>query len=471
MKRLTVGLAACLAVCACGVALGMSPSSAAAVSSSNVPGMAIPHFPAVRMWPLGRIPRRLLPAARKLLPAVASRGRVNRKLGLRPQVVGGSDAIQGEWGFMAFVLYYDSSGDPEFACSGTVVSPNVVLTAGHCGVDESTGLVLDPSGYRIVTGAVDWTDTTDGQVSDVSQVLVDPNFDPVTLDNDAALLVLSAPVSASTIPLWGSGELAAGTSAQIAGWGETYYGDTNLQTVLQWAPTVVQSTAYCSQEAGVSYDYDSSTELCAVDAPTYNTATCNGDSGGPLLADEANGTPIEIGITSVGPADCDTTSADYFTGLLPAAPWIESEISAVAPHPTPPPPTTTTPPPTTTATTPAPTTTTTNPSKPKLPGMNKATARSHARQVLSGVFDRIFARREAYDVSCSRVSATRFKCGVTFSSGPRDYYGNVTVFYEFGSDGKVYWSDDYTMRWVNDYCYFHSGHRRSCKIKVKRGTF
>ena len=374
---------------------------------------------------------------------------------------------------MAFVLYFDSSGDPEFNCSGTVVSANVVLTAGHCGVDESTGQALDPSGYRVVTGAVDWTDTTDRQISDVSQVLVDPNFDVVTLDNDAALLVLSASVSAPTIPLWGSGELAAGTGGWIAGWGETYYGDSSLQTLLQWAPTVVQNTAYCSQEAGANYAYDSSTELCTVNPPTYSTGTCHGDSGGPLLADDADDTAIEIGITSVGPADCNTTSADYFTALLPAEPWVESEISAVAPTPPPTPPTTTTttttPPTATTAppTTPPPTASS---STPNLPGMNKATARSYVRQVLAGVFHRIFARRAAYDISCSRVSAARLRCGVTFSSGPNDYYGDVTAFYEFGSDGKVYWSDKYTIHWVNDYCYFHSGHRQSCKIQLKRGT-
>ena len=370
---------------------------------------------------------------------------------------------------MAFILYFDSSGDPQFDCSGTVVSSNLILTAGHCGLDESTGQALDPSGYRVITGAVDWTNTADRQVSDVSQVLVDPNFDQVTLDNDASLLVLSAPVSAPQIPLWASGELMAGTGASIAGWGETYFGDTNIQTLLQWAPTVTQNINYCSQEAGANYDYDSSTELCAVNPPTYSTGTCNGDSGGPLLAQDADDTTIEIGITSVGPEDCTTTQPDYFTALLPAEPWIESEINAVAPQPSAP---ATTPPPPTTATSP-PTTTTTSPGSgtPTLPTMNKATARSYVRQVLAGVFHGVFARRESYELSCSRAPATRVSCGVTFSSGPNDYYGNVAAFYEFGSDGKVYWSDRYTIHWVNDYCYFHSGHRRSCKINIKHGTF
>ena len=457
-----------LAASACAATLALSPWSAAAATTSRLPG-GIPHYPSGRTWALAKVPRRQLQAAHRLFAAVASPRSIQSGSGRRPRIVGGSGAVQGQWGFMAFVLYYDSSGNPEFICSGTVVSSNVVLTAGHCGVDESTDQPLDPSGYRVVTGAVDWTDTTERQVSDVSQVLVDPNFDSVTLDHDAALLVLSAPVSAPAIPLWASGELAGGTGALIAGWGDAYYGDTNLQTLLQWAPTVVQNTSYCAQRAPANYDYDSSAELCAIDAPTDDAGTCNGDSGGPLLADDTSGTLIEIGITSVGPTDCDTESPDYFTALLPLESWAESAISAAASAPAAPPSTTTTTQPP--ATTTPPTTTPPNPTPATLPTMSKATARSYVHQVLLGVFHGVFERRYAYEISCSRVSADRMNCGTTFSSGPNDYYGTVTVFYEFGGDGKLYWTDKYTIRWVNDYCYFHSGHRRTCNIKAKRGTF
>ncbi len=411
-------------------------------------------------WPLGNLSPALKAAARTLLSASPGHG-------YAPHIIGGSDAVQGQWGFMAFIVYFNSSGNPLFACSGMLVSANVVLTAGHCSVDESTGQPFDPSGYRVVTGAVDWTDTIDRQVSDASQTIIDPNFDPTTADNDAALLVLSAPVSSPTIPLWASGQLAAGTGALIAGWGDTYVGEPfGLQTLLQWAPTVAQSVAYCSAEAPLGYLYDPATELCAVNAPTFDTGTCNDDSGGPLLVQGADGNPVEAEITSVGRTDCDTITADYFTSILPIEAWIAAEVSAASPPPPPPTTTTTTaPPPTTTPTT------STNAAPPTLPTMTKASARSYVHQVLAGVFRQAFRLGNSYRVSCSRVSATRFNCGVTFSSGPNDYYGNVIVFYELGTDGKLSWSDRYTARWVNDYCYFHSGHRRSCNVRARHGTF
>lgn len=231
---------------------------------------------------------------------------------------------------MAFVLYFDSSGNPEFFCSGTLVSSNLVLTAGHCAVDETTGSPLDPASYRVVTGAVDWSNTTTRQVSTVSKVIVYPSFDPSTLDHDAALLQLSSPVSGTSVGLWGTGELDGGTGALIAGWGLTNPSDAGPDTFqLRWTNTVVQSETYCSQEGSSSdYAYDSSSELCAIEAPSHTTSVCNGDSGGPLLVQSSSGTWIEVGITSISLNSCDTQLPDYFTAVQPISSWVDSWIEA-----------------------------------------------------------------------------------------------------------------------------------------------
>lgn len=415
-------------------------------------------------------PRSLLPAARRLFHATL--GGARSSAGRSPFIVGGTTADQGTYGFMATVIYYDSAGDPQFLCSGTLVSSNVVLTAGHCGADENTGVPNLASGFRVITNAVDWTDTTDRVISDVGQVVVDPYFDPTTKYGDASMLVLSAPVNEPTIPLWASGQFAAGTGAVIAGWGDSYGGQLEWTTALQWAPTVLQNITYCANQAAIeSYDYDSGSELCTVDAPYYDTSTCNGDSGGPLLTEDSQGVWIEIGITSVGATNCPTNTGDFFTSILAIEPWIEAEISAA----TPPPPTTTT----TTTTTPAPTTTTptttattpTTQPKPTLSRMTDTAARYFTRKVLAGVFRGRYTGGNSKKLSCSRTSATRFNCGANFSYGPHDYYGNVIVYYEFGANDALAWTDHYTLHWVNDQCYFHSGHRRDCKISTRRGAF
>jgi hypothetical protein len=183
---------------------------------------------------------------------------------------------------------------------------------------------------------------------------------------------------------------------------------------------------------------------------------------------------LEIGITSVVPGDCDTNTADFFTAVLPIESWIESEISA--PTPAPPPPvtttTTTTPAPAPTTTTPAPTTTMrATAASPTLARMTVAAARIYTRKVLVGVFHGRYTAGNSKKLTCSRTSATRLNCGANFSFGANDYYGNVIVYYEFGTKDGTVWSDRYTLHWVNDHCYFHTLHRRECKISTRRGAF
>jgi V8-like Glu-specific endopeptidase len=371
--------------------------------------------------------------------------------------------VQSDWPFMAFVAYFDPSGNPESVCSGTVVSPNVVLTAGHCAVDEATGVPLDPSGFRVVTGNVDWADTAQRQDITVSQVIVNPAYDPATDAYDAALLVLSTPTTAPAISLATSTDAyleQAGTEAFIAGWGATYDGGP-FQTYLQWAPTVVQDSGYCAQ----LNPYFDASRLCTVDPPSFLTGTCNGDSGGPLAAYGPTGQLVEIGITTEGPTDCDTSTADYFAATIPLEAWAAGWIQAVAPSPPSPAPP---PAPSPAPSSPPPSQTT---SPPPLSTLTLADAKQYARQTVAGAFGSRARPAHAYTAKCSRDSSTRFTCAVEFWHGPNDYYGNVTVYLVEASGGSVHWTDHYTLHWVNDQCYFHSDHPQTCTIHTRRGTW
>jgi hypothetical protein len=196
---------------AAGVLLGFSSAAFASSGSAGEAAHARPVMPSLRVAS-SRLSGRLRVSVRHDSRVSAS-------------IVGGVSAVQGQLGFMAFVEHFDALGNPDFSCSGTVVSSNVVLTAGHCAVDESTGAVLDPSGYQVVTGAVDRTDTVNGRVSGVSRVIVDPAYNRAAMTNDAAMLVLSTPTTAPPIRLGGSADQyleQAGTRAFVAGWGATY---------------------------------------------------------------------------------------------------------------------------------------------------------------------------------------------------------------------------------------------------------
>jgi secreted trypsin-like serine protease len=246
-------------------------------------------------------------------------------------VVGGTQATPGTWPFMAFIADEQNST----ACSGTVVSPMLVLTAAHCVEDISDGTIAPAAALRVVTGALDWTDSGSRQVLSVSQVLIAPTFDAATLDDDAALLVLESPTQAPAIALAGpsqSSMLSAGTAAEIAGWGYTYANETTPPTSLYWGSTVVQSSTYCTQQETLDgVLYDPAENVCAADNPSFAVSACHGDSGGPLVATASNGTPVQIGITSHGDPNCNAAYPSVFTRADAVSGWVSRQIAQTPP--------------------------------------------------------------------------------------------------------------------------------------------
>jgi secreted trypsin-like serine protease len=63
----------------------------------------------------------------------------------RPHMIGGTPAAPGAWPSAAFIQDTTSAGTS--SCSGTVIAPNVVLTAAHCVVNENTSTIEPSSGF------------------------------------------------------------------------------------------------------------------------------------------------------------------------------------------------------------------------------------------------------------------------------------------------------------------------------------
>src|SRR5450631_2144407 len=87
-----------------------------------------------------------------------------RRGGAHTAIVGGTAATPGTFPSLAFVLLDEGNGLVQI-CTGTVVAPNVVMTAAHCVVDPMSGVLNPAAKYAVVTGTVDWTNPTTRQVS------------------------------------------------------------------------------------------------------------------------------------------------------------------------------------------------------------------------------------------------------------------------------------------------------------------
>jgi secreted trypsin-like serine protease len=223
-------------------------------------------------------------------------------------VVGGTPVPDGQLRYVANIAIAGS-----FGCTGTLIAPTWVMTAGHCGSltgaltggNVPTPLGLPAGAYDVKLGSVH-ADGTGAEDHAVTQVVVDSDYIVTNgAGNDVTLLKLDQASSIAPVRIAAAGERHIwdpGTSATIAGFGLTSQDAQDAPDTMQRAQVPIQSDADCAKAYpnGVGGGaYDAGSMLCA-GYPQGGTDTCQGDSGGPLLATALDGTPRLVGATSFG---------------------------------------------------------------------------------------------------------------------------------------------------------------------------
>jgi secreted trypsin-like serine protease len=243
----------------------------------------------------------------------------------RASIIGGASAPDGSFPSLAYVV--DVQGSNVYQCTGTVVAPSLILTAGHCAENMRSGVVNLASGYRVVTGAVDPRSSA-ATVSTVLGVIVYPGLARRVDDGDAALLVLSNPVVAPPLTLATRSfarRLRGGSPATMAGWGITSFEQRLPTERLQQASTAVQGRRWCQANARPFYP---GSEICTISPPSYATGACAGDSGGPLLAQRPTGQQVEIGIAVHVYGRCSTRRPSVYVSTGAISSWVDTWIAA-----------------------------------------------------------------------------------------------------------------------------------------------
>ena len=207
-------------------------------------------------------------------------------------VVGGGDASPGEYPAVAEITF------GPFLCTGTLVTPDWVLTAGHCS-NLTGGMPATPASWppQLINVRVGGVTRTDGERRTVGRVVMHPDY-LLTSGYDISLLQLAQGSTMAPTQVAGDGERSlwsAGTTESIVGWGVTQENGSRPQR-LQEAQVPITTDAYC---AGAYSDFDPATMVCA-GFPQGGVDTCQGDSGGPMFGRTSTGTLRIVGTTSFG---------------------------------------------------------------------------------------------------------------------------------------------------------------------------
>ena len=231
------------------------------------------------------------------------------------RIVGGFPTDEHEFPWMAAVLRTCGTEYCQI-CGATIISEEWILTGAHCmfGIpkEELGILVGDNDLYSI---------SNEQKFIRVKEMIIHPDFNvPTPLNNDIGLLRLATPITftryISPLCLPAFGETGFGGSAFGNSSSTTSMLDTSgleivgkNATVLGWG-MINDDGVYADSLRGVQVEildndvcnrlYGIMTETMMCTSGSNGRSTCYGDSGGPAVIQQPDGTYVQVGILAFG---------------------------------------------------------------------------------------------------------------------------------------------------------------------------
>jgi V8-like Glu-specific endopeptidase len=221
-------------------------------------------------------------------------------------ITGGSPTNWETW--KGVVAVYTTSGYYGHLCTGTLIDPRVVLTAGHCVYYPSDGVnsLNSPGDVQILGGAN--LDSGAYLLSDVTEIQKHPQWTG-SLDGGVDLAVIYLDTAVTYVDCYGVRQgtfPAVGEDGIVVGYGNS---STNSGSgIHRWGEThMIQVYS----------------NLIEVGNPA---GTCQGDSGGPMFTEVA-GEWVVSGVTSFGDSYiCDPMGGNWSVTAQTYRNWMEQWV-------------------------------------------------------------------------------------------------------------------------------------------------
>merc|ERR1711934_1274019 len=163
------------------------------------------------------------------------------------RIVGGQEVEVNEWPWQAGMVW---SGSSSVFCGATVISNEWILTASHC--VDGTG----PAEIQMLLGEHDYWDSDEPVRMDISEIIMHPDYNPNTVNQDFALLRMANPIDWASnpnirpacLPAYTAGDYD-GWMATVTGWGTTSAGGSTSSTLLEVDVQVI-SNSECNAAYG-----------------------------------------------------------------------------------------------------------------------------------------------------------------------------------------------------------------------------
>jgi hypothetical protein len=216
-------------------------------------------------------------------------------------IIGGTPANVGDW---PSVVAISVGGG---LCTGTLITKDWVLTAGHCVTPSEVGLATQQQVTQSVRVHFNTVDVfrDPGMAVMAADTIPDPMFNVSALGQyDSGLIKLATPVTGvKPIPVnFDASKAPVGVQVTMVGFGATAVGgggSVGVEYVVQ------QTSVSCAGDGGSDANL-----LCF--SQVSGKGKCSGDSGGPSFA-KLGGKLVEVGVTSFGDQTCAQFGADTRT--------------------------------------------------------------------------------------------------------------------------------------------------------------